>query len=326
MAAGILLVALVYRWGSRARRGIGRKRLPSWLGLGLRIGLWGVAVALHLGSGVLFWFSHRLLPSEASEQLFVGVTYHRQVKSSPRPLIIHRAAIDLRAKGLSLLVTPGRVRHRRQLPARTTSAFVKEFRLQLAINGQTFFPFSSKSPWEYFPRPGDWVSVNGLNASRGTRYARRTRKHPTLYVSKDNRASIGHDSATVYNAISGDQLLLRAGARIARARVRGRAPQPRTAIGIDKARRVMSLVVVDGRQPNYSEGVSLWELAGIMESFGCHDALSMDGGGSSALIVLDKNGKPKKLNSPMHTRIPGRERPVANHLGVYAAGLDTTAQ
>ena len=80
----------------------------------------------------------------------------------------------------------------------------------------------------------------------------------------------------------------------------------------------MLLVVVDGRQPNYSEGVTLVELTEIVAGYGGDTALNLDGGGSTALIARGRTGQPIQLNSPIDNRIPGRERPVANHLGIYA--------
>ena len=80
------------------------------------------------------------------------------------------------------------------------------------------------------------------------------------------------------------------------------------------------LMIVDGRQPNYSEGITLSELAELMREFGAYHALNLDGGGSSTLVVAGVDGQPRVLNSPIHTRIPGRERPVATHLGVYITG------
>jgi hypothetical protein len=38
--------------------------------------------------------------------------------------------------------------------------------------------------------------------------------------------------------------------------------------------------------------------------------------------VIADDGKAKVLNSPIHTRVPMRQRPVANHLGVYALPID----
>ena len=77
---------------------------------------------------------------------------------------------------------------------------------------------------------------------------------------------------------------------------------------------------VDGRQPNYSEGVSIAELAQIVIDYDGYTALNLDGGGSVTLVVEGADGEPEILNSPIHNRIPGRERPVANHFGIYAQG------
>jgi exopolysaccharide biosynthesis protein len=40
-------------------------------------------------------------------------------------------------------------------------------------------------------------------------------------------------------------------------------------------------LIVDGRQPNYSEGVTLPELAQIAIDYGAYTALNLHGGGSS---------------------------------------------
>lgn len=58
---------------------------------------------------------------------------------------------------------------------------------------------------------------------------------------------------------------------------------PRSAAGYDR-RGALILLVVDGRQPS-SRGVSLEELAAIMRSLGCVEAVNLDGGGSSSLVV-----------------------------------------
>lgn len=61
---------------------------------------------------------------------------------------------------------------------------------------------------------------------------------------------------------------------------------PRTAVGIDKEGRLI-LMIVDGRQRN-SRGLSLAELAGLMQAVGAVKAMNLDGGGSSTLIVGGK--------------------------------------
>jgi exopolysaccharide biosynthesis protein len=74
---------------------------------------------------------------------------------------------------------------------------------------------------------------------------------------------------------------------------------------------------VDGRQPFYSEGITLKELADLMISLGAQNAMNLDGGGSSTMVVEGEDGRPRILNSPIDNYIPGRERPVANHLGIF---------
>ena len=78
--------------------------------------------------------------------------------------------------------------------------------------------------------------------------------------------------------VHGNDLLLRNG-RVTASTTPDR--HPRTAVGIGTEGDVV-LVVVDGRNEK-SAGVTLHELALIMKSLGCHDALNLDGGGSSTM-------------------------------------------
>ncbi|MFC8598357.1 phosphodiester glycosidase family protein [Isoptericola sp. NPDC057191] len=58
--------------------------------------------------------------------------------------------------------------------------------------------------------------------------------------------------------------------------------QPRTAIGVDSDGNLV-IVVVDGRDPGYSRGVTMTELAQLMIDQGAVTAYNLDGGGSSTL-------------------------------------------
>lgn len=58
---------------------------------------------------------------------------------------------------------------------------------------------------------------------------------------------------------------------------------PRTAIGYTKD-NVMIMVTVDGRKEG-SSGVTLNELASLMKSFGCYEAINLDGGSSTVMYV-----------------------------------------
>ncbi|MGW0227957.1 phosphodiester glycosidase family protein [Actinopolymorpha singaporensis] len=61
---------------------------------------------------------------------------------------------------------------------------------------------------------------------------------------------------------------------------------PRSAIGVDAQGRLL-LVAIDGRQPGYSEGVSIQEEAQIMHRLGAVQALNFDGGGSTVMATMN---------------------------------------
>jgi hypothetical protein len=60
---------------------------------------------------------------------------------------------------------------------------------------------------------------------------------------------------------------------------------PRTALGLDLTRQRLWLVVVDGRREGVSEGMSLPELAGLFRALGAGEAINLDGGGSSVMVI-----------------------------------------
>jgi hypothetical protein len=81
---------------------------------------------------------------------------------------------------------------------------------------------------------------------------------------------------------------------------------PRTALGWDPDRRRVWIVVVDGRREGSAEGMTLPELADLFLSLGATEALNLDGGGSSVMVV-----RGRRVNRPSH---PAGERPVVNAL------------
>lgn len=79
---------------------------------------------------------------------------------------------------------------------------------------------------------------------------------------------------------------------------------PRTALGITHDRRLL-LVTVNGRRTGISVGVTLEELAAIMIDLGAVEAMNLDGGGSTTMVIRNQ-----VLNLPSD----GVERPVSNAL------------
>jgi hypothetical protein len=89
--------------------------------------------------------------------------------------------------------------------------------------------------------------------------------------------------ADVFDAIGGAPLLLRDGSATGQCNS-GCGRQPRTGVGVTGNGSIL-LVVVDGRQPRWSVGASADEFARIMKDLGAVDALNLDGGGSSTMVV-----------------------------------------
>jgi len=80
---------------------------------------------------------------------------------------------------------------------------------------------------------------------------------------------------------------------------------PRTAVGFNQDSTKAYFVVVDGRQ-TISVGMTLDELANLLLSVGAYNAVNLDGGGSSTMVIHNQ-----VVNSPSD---PGGERSVANAL------------
>lgn len=87
---------------------------------------------------------------------------------------------------------------------------------------------------------------------------------------------------------------------------------PRTWIGLSEDNKKCYLFVLDGRQEGYSSGMRLKEVAKLSKGIGCHNAINLDGGGSSIFVVKNKNNEFEVLNKPSD----GSPRPVINGLVV----------
>jgi hypothetical protein len=256
---------------------------------------------------------------DVSEELFQGITYHRLARSLPRPLVIHILEVDLTFPGIDFLVTPGDDSNGMELQARTTTEFASEFEVQMAVNGSFFEPFHAKLPWDYYPKLGDPVNINGFAMSDQRVYSEDKPKWPILCLAA-NRVQIRYGICDTKDTqgLAGNYMLLQGSDIMA---PKDEALHPRTAAATNNSGTILWLIVIDGRQKNYSEGVTLWELAEIILEFGADFALNLDGGGSSTMVLRGDSGT-NILNAPFHTNIPMRQRPVGNHLGIFALPLE----
>lgn len=118
-----------------------------------------------------------------------------------------------------------------------------------------------------------------------------------------------------YSIVGGGPQLIRAG-KIAITEVQEKmtAPgfatgrHPRTAIALLDSGRLL-LVTVDGRQPGLSVGMSLQSLAELLLEFSAVEAINLDGGGSTTMVVQNKI-----VNRPSDQT---GERPVSDAILVF---------
>ena len=255
--------------------------------------------------------SLRPIATEFQDTLRPGLTYQRKVYSTPRPQIVNAVMVDLANSGIQPFVSPAISGNN---VAMKTSEFIKQYDLDLAINGSFFYPFTENTPWDYSPHSGDTAHALGENISDGIRYGKATKSWNVLCFDQANLAQIAlnnHCPKDTVQGIAGQEILVKNGVSIIdyETKAYGRA-----AVGINRQGNKLWIFVVDGKQPFYSEGATLSELAQIATDLGCDRAINLDGGGSTTLAVK-QSGKVRLLNAAIHTKIPMRERPVANHLG-----------
>lgn len=248
--------------------------------------------------------------------LFQGVEYRLDELSEPRRLRIHQIRIDTRAEGVAFFTTPDNGDAPEEVNGRRTSTFLKEFDLEVAINGSAFKPIAKE---------GVPVDLQGLSISNGVTVSEVDAKsaNPVFLATETQQARIlrgpfrKRSFESAHNALQGwygaNGMLLDDG-EVTTATV---DIHPRTAAGVSRDGRYVYLLVVDGRQQGLSEGMSLVELAEWMKRLGCWDAMNLDGGGSSTMVIKGSGGAPKVLNSPSG----GSQRSVGNHLGVRALPL-----
>jgi formylglycine-generating enzyme required for sulfatase activity len=254
---------------------------------------------------------------------FHGIKRTHRTTTIPRPLNINVLEVDLTCPAISFLVTPGGLQFddpnteiSEQVQARRMTTFVADYGLQVGINGN--FAASAPGPvYEYQP-----CVVTGLAVSNGVQYSTDDGR-PALTFPGDCRSGTAYIGcapfpADTYNAICADKMLVEYGRPVDSCTWNpiGDALErnPRTSVGLSYDGRRLIVIVIDGGQAGFSEGVTLPEMAEYLVKFGAYTGLSFDGGGSDTMVFGDELG-PVIINHPSDD---GCECIVSNHLGVYS--------
>ncbi len=185
----------------------------------------------------------------------------------------------------------------------------------LVVNGDFFKALSTKNAEgaKSRYRSDVWGAAVGPAVTDGKIWSACASNRPCLVVSKNQKVAIktlARPSRKDWEIISGNTLLLRNGVAVPH---KNQKREPRTVAGIDATGKKLIIMVVDGRKPGISLGMTYDELAAEMFRLGCRQALNLDGGGSSVMAIRDSaSGEMHILNTPSD----GHERAVANVLGV----------
>ncbi|MDB5190988.1 MAG: exopolysaccharide biosynthesis protein [Segetibacter sp.] len=91
------------------------------------------------------------------------------------------------------------------------------------------------------------------------------------------------DSTKIREAVGGYHLLVQDGLKVGQG---DPSIEPRTAVGVTTG-KIVYFVVVDGRKADYSNGFSLGQLSDVFVALGVKDAINLDGGGSTTLVVKE---------------------------------------
>lgn len=297
----------------------------------------GLAISIGLVSPLALYakaLSDRPKSTPFQTALFQGIDYERRQFNSPRPHVIHIVTVDFTVPGVEAFVTPGQIMPKSGMDtvAQTTSEFLNRFDLQVAVNAGFFKPFMEATPWSFQPFSGQGTDVLGSYMSNGDRYSFHPVNWPKICFSSDRKVSIReHQNCpdNTLHSVAGNLLLHPIPTSASENQRPFNVPidkaYPRTIGAINAAGNKLWIIVVDGKQPGYSEGIKLAEAEHLLAELGVHKAVNLDGGGSVTLVRSQK-GDSAPINAPIHAKWPMMERPIATHLGFFAPPLNPSAQ
>ena len=256
-----------------------------------------VAVFALLGTG-------RAHAGDVTKQVFDGVKMITRTTSAPNN-VIHILEVDMTKPGVSLGSTASSARQQR------TSSFATAAGASAAINGDLFSYATYATTGLAAGGHAKWADTSDDNFSANIAFSDGQR------VEIHNAAeTLAFDSAWMKGVVSGHPQLVKAGVKLATNPASPACPtrNPRSAVGLSQDGKTVFMVVVDGRTTT-SVGMTCTELATLMKDLGAHQAINLDGGGSTTMYLKGTG----IVNRPS----VGAERVVGNHLAVYAPKLGT---
>jgi hypothetical protein len=256
------------------------------------------------------------VPDEAPSWavLASGVEYASFASTSPR-VAACALRIDLGAKGLEPVVTPGKDG---MTKSQYVSGFARQYGCVAAVNATPFEPSSAVE--------GEGRKVVGLTIADGIVVSPPAPPMAVLILRREGDGGLCGEVALqaagprpldgdgrIVAAVGGFQVVLSGGSPKGGAKSR----EPRTAVGLSADGRVLYILVADGRRRD-SAGLTNYETGCWLKWLGAAEGMTLDGGGSSAMAIRDAKGIVRVVNVPVEGGRPGRERAVGSCLGFRA--------
>lgn len=262
---------------------------------------------------------------EVSFPITDGISYHH-IQSDTTGLLrnISILTIDLNNPNIEVTVATAYNGLER------VSSIVKRTQAIAGINGG-FFNFNPKAPVGLVMTAGKLVmpplsdkparAAVGITSTCKVVFDRVGYKDGKLFSVNST------DWSEVIDALGGVSLLVRNGQPEVTVLEEGigigfsTTTHPRTAVGVTKDNKLL-WVIVDGRQPDLSTGIGLDNLAKFMIHLGAADAMNLDGGGSSTLVIYETIVNfPSDIDKAGNF---GQERAVANSFIVKSKSVNLT--
>ena len=278
-----------------------------------------------------------LPPGETNPVSFVEpAMLWTETLSSPRKVVVHFLKIDLTSPEVEVFAALSPDPDGPEGPAEgelvLPETFMSDEGILALINANAFsyLPPPTNTP----PRKGMYVGrpvrIQGLAAADGEIRSPDQPDRLAFWLDEKGKPHIGHptvkdkvqhgvadwfsplvvDGLAVGETKPGDEGLLDE-EDLANTKI-SKDIHPRTMLGFDDTGTWLLLVVVDGRRNGYSIGLRLSEQAALMKERGCTQAINLDGGGSSIIMIRDENGDLRTVNRPSSNR----HRPIPIMLGL----------
>jgi len=287
------------------------------------------------------------------EHPFLGVTHITRSETSPRTIKMHIVKIDLTIPGIRFRLSPpgGTLEAVRQ----TTLTYLNAQQGQIALNGHFFLPFPSAdlNAMLIGVAASDGNVYSAFEAPVQS-YALVT-DAPGINIDPTNQASVVHrnlafadgkhvvEPVVLWNAVAGSAQIVTNGVKTIPTYIDASHPDglltppgpanysnsnswysllnARTAIGLSQDNRTLVLFTVD--RAGGSLGMSVGEVADILiNDYGVHNALNLDGGGSTTLAMENPLTHVRSIVNVSSDNPAGRL--VASSLAVFA-DADTIA-